>query len=48
MRESEYPALIRLAVSGYELIVYSLLDVPRGVSFEVVQTKINIKGKVWQ
>lgn len=37
---NEFPALIRLSVSGYELIVYSFEDIPRGVSFIVLERAI--------
>lgn len=32
----EFPALIKLLKSGYELVVYSLEDVPQGVEFKVL------------
>lgn len=34
---NEFPALIRLRLSGYELIVYGFEDIPRGCSFDVLE-----------
>jgi len=34
---NEFPALIRLRLSGYELIVYGFEDIPRGVSYDIIE-----------
>lgn len=42
---NEFPAFIRLKISGYELIAFSLADIPRGVEFIVLGRNVRFKRR---
>jgi hypothetical protein len=42
---NEFPAFIRLKISGYELIAFSLADIPRGVEFIVIGRNVKFKKR---
>lgn len=42
---SEFPAFIRLKASGYELIAYSLADIPQGVAYVVIGHRVKYKKR---
>lgn len=42
---NEFPAFIKLKVSGYELVAYSLADIPRGCEYVVLGRNVRMKKR---
>lgn len=42
---NEFPAFIRLKASGYELVAYSLADIPQGVDYVVLGRRVKYKKR---